>query len=305
MPMTLPNLDDRTFDDLIAEARALIPALAPGWTDHNPSDPGITLVELFAWLTETLIYRLNRVTDDNTRAFLKLLNGPDWQPSADGDLNRDVRDTALALRHTDRAVTPADFESLALAADGRVARVNCVPRLILPESPTVPAPGHVSLVIVPAGNGAMPADLLAKVAAYLEPRRILTTKLHVVPAVPVTISVQLTLALTADARDEVVRTAAATALTRFLDPLTGGEDGTGWPFGRPVYTSEIYRLLDEIPGVDFVTKTGTLDELTTADPSRAVRDPDGGLAGISLLAGELPAAKIAPLALTLIAPKRN
>jgi len=49
MPLTLPVLDDRSFDDLVAEARALIPALAPEWTNHNPSDPGITLIELFAW----------------------------------------------------------------------------------------------------------------------------------------------------------------------------------------------------------------------------------------------------------------
>ena len=70
MPLTLPNLDDRSYADLLAEARALIPALAPGWTDHNPADPGITLVELFAWLTEMLLYRLNQVTDENRLAFL-------------------------------------------------------------------------------------------------------------------------------------------------------------------------------------------------------------------------------------------
>ena len=46
--MSLPQLDDRSYDDLIAEARALIPAFAPEWTDHNPSDPGIALLELFA-----------------------------------------------------------------------------------------------------------------------------------------------------------------------------------------------------------------------------------------------------------------
>ena len=58
MPIPLPNLDDRSFDELTAEARALIPGLQPDWTDHNPSDPGITLVELLAWLTEMLLFQI-------------------------------------------------------------------------------------------------------------------------------------------------------------------------------------------------------------------------------------------------------
>lgn len=69
----VPELDDRRWQDLVEEARALIPTYAPEWTDHNPSDVGITLVELFAWLVETLIYRLNRVPDKHYAAFLNLL----------------------------------------------------------------------------------------------------------------------------------------------------------------------------------------------------------------------------------------
>src|SRR6266699_1306572 len=60
MPVPLPNLDDRRYDDLVAEARGLIPSLDSTWTNHNPSDPGITLVELFAWLSEMLMYRIDR-----------------------------------------------------------------------------------------------------------------------------------------------------------------------------------------------------------------------------------------------------
>lgn len=68
-----PNLDDRTWQDLVDQMRALIPVYAPQWTDHNPSDLGITLIELFAWLAEGMIYRLNRVPDKNYVAFLDLL----------------------------------------------------------------------------------------------------------------------------------------------------------------------------------------------------------------------------------------
>lgn len=79
MALTLPQLDDRRFSDLTAELRSLIPRYDKTWTNHNPADPGMTLVELFAWLAELVIYRLNRVEDRTYRAFLELLG---VQPSA-------------------------------------------------------------------------------------------------------------------------------------------------------------------------------------------------------------------------------
>jgi hypothetical protein len=68
-----PKLDDRTFNDIVEEAIRMIPRYAPEWTNHNPSDPGITLLELAAWMTDLLIYRLNQVPDKNYVAFLNLL----------------------------------------------------------------------------------------------------------------------------------------------------------------------------------------------------------------------------------------
>ncbi len=73
MPIPLTHLDDRRFTDLVQELRALIPRHAPEWTDHNLSDPGITLIELFAWLTESLLYRLNRIPEASEARFLELL----------------------------------------------------------------------------------------------------------------------------------------------------------------------------------------------------------------------------------------
>ena len=73
MQIPLPNLDDRRWADLVEEGRALIPVLAPEWTDHNIHDPGITLIELFAWLAETGVYRINRIPDRYKRKFLALL----------------------------------------------------------------------------------------------------------------------------------------------------------------------------------------------------------------------------------------
>ena len=98
MPLQLPNLDDRSYADLMTEARALIPRDAAAWTNHNPSDPGITVIELFAYLAELLIYRVNRITDANVEAFLRLLNGPDWNRTPGRPLEDEVRDAVLTLR---------------------------------------------------------------------------------------------------------------------------------------------------------------------------------------------------------------
>ena len=73
MSLPIPNLDDKTFSDLVEEAKRWIPIYAPEWTDHNVHDPGITLIELFAWLAEMQLYRLNTITEKNKLKFLKLL----------------------------------------------------------------------------------------------------------------------------------------------------------------------------------------------------------------------------------------
>src|SRR3954465_408969 len=81
MPLPTPNLDDRRFQDILDEARRLIPRYCPEWTDHNLSDPGITLIELFAWLTDQMLLRFNQVPRKNYVAFLELL-GIRLQPPA-------------------------------------------------------------------------------------------------------------------------------------------------------------------------------------------------------------------------------
>ncbi len=73
MPLLAPNLDTLDFADIVKQAKTLIPRYAPEWTNFNETDPGITIVELFAWMTEILIYRLNQVPDLNYIKFLQLL----------------------------------------------------------------------------------------------------------------------------------------------------------------------------------------------------------------------------------------
>jgi predicted phage baseplate assembly protein len=73
MSLPAPNLDDRRFQDIVDEAKRRITRYCPEWTDHNVSDPGVALVELFAWMTEMILYRLNQVPDRLYVKFLELV----------------------------------------------------------------------------------------------------------------------------------------------------------------------------------------------------------------------------------------
>ncbi len=82
MTLPTPRLDDRSFQDLVDDAKRFIQERCPEWTDHNVSDPGITLVESFAWMTDLLLYRLNRVPDRVYVKFLELLGVQLYPPTA-------------------------------------------------------------------------------------------------------------------------------------------------------------------------------------------------------------------------------
>ena len=81
MPLDPPNLDDRTFQDIVDEAKRLIPRFTPEWTNHNVSDPGVALIELFAWMSEMVLYRVNQVPDRLYVHFLNLVGIEPFPPS--------------------------------------------------------------------------------------------------------------------------------------------------------------------------------------------------------------------------------
>ena len=82
MSLAAPQLDDRRFQDLVDDAKRLVQQHCPEWSDHNVSDPGVTLIELFAWMTDQLLYRLNRVPDLNYVKYLELLGVTLFPPTA-------------------------------------------------------------------------------------------------------------------------------------------------------------------------------------------------------------------------------
>jgi Baseplate J-like protein len=92
MPLLTPILDDRSYQQLRDELVRRLPVYAPEWTDHNPSDPGITLIELFAFLAENLLFRFNQIPEATKLEFLRLLDVP-LHPAA-------VAETLVALGAT-------------------------------------------------------------------------------------------------------------------------------------------------------------------------------------------------------------
>jgi len=81
MPLQIPSIDDRRYQELLDEALARIEVHTPEWLNFNKSDPGVTLVEVFAFLTENLLYRSNQIPERNRRKFLTLLGVP-LQPAS-------------------------------------------------------------------------------------------------------------------------------------------------------------------------------------------------------------------------------
>ncbi|APX04065.1 putative baseplate assembly protein [Arthrobacter sp. QXT-31] len=163
----------------------------------------------------------------------------------------------LALRTRDRAITAEDYEQLAKRAAPDIARVRCIPADGADEA------GGVRILVVP---GAVPdkdgrltfrdlvpdSGLLAEVAGYLDERRPVGARLLVEPPFyrGVTVVAQLTARPRVSA--ERLRVDALRALYSYFDPIRGGPDGEGWPFGRPVHAGEVHAVLQSLAGTEIV-----------------------------------------------------
>ena len=93
MPLKEPEIDNRKFEQILSELRLRIPRYTKEWTNFNDSDPGITLLQLFAWLTETMFFQMNRVPERSYIKFLQLLG-------------LELRPAQPATAHLTFAVTP-------------------------------------------------------------------------------------------------------------------------------------------------------------------------------------------------------
>jgi predicted phage baseplate assembly protein len=162
----------------------------------------------------------------------------------------------LALHTRSRAVTADDFEQLAREAAPEVARVHCA--AAGPDEP-----GVVRVLIVPAAGGdelgrlgfeqlKPSADLLQRIAGHLDERRVVSARVVVEPPHYQGLTIVASLRARPRTDPDGLRRAALAALYRYLDPVTGGPDGSGWPFGRPVHAGELYPVLQGLDGTAFV-----------------------------------------------------
>jgi predicted phage baseplate assembly protein len=111
-----PNLDDRKFQDIVDESKRLIPRYCPEWTNHNLSDPGVALVELFAWMSEMILFRLNQVPDRLYTKFLDLVGIEPFPPSvARVDLTFWL---SAVLDHAVTVPAATEVATLPVSADG-------------------------------------------------------------------------------------------------------------------------------------------------------------------------------------------
>ncbi|HEX5859739.1 MAG TPA: putative baseplate assembly protein [Microbacterium sp.] len=124
-----PNLDDRRFQQLVDDAKRLVASRCPEWSDHNVSDPGVTLIEAFAYMVDELHYRLNRVPDRLYIAFLDLL-GVTLHPPAPARAELLFR---LSAARPDPVVVPVGAEAGTRRSEGEDAIVFAtVDELVIP-----------------------------------------------------------------------------------------------------------------------------------------------------------------------------
>lgn len=168
------------------------------------------------------------------------------------------------LRHRQRAITAHDFADLALESSRAVARaVTLTPSFSpidwqdLSHTHEINRDGQVIVVIVPAAAqpGQSPSlDLLAQVAAYLQARCTPGVQLQVIGPTWITTDIEVHVASTTIENSDATLAAVRDAITRFLDPVTGGDEGRGWPFGRRPHASDLLARTSAVPGVDHVSQ---------------------------------------------------
>jgi len=160
-----------------------------------------------------------------------------------------------------RAVTLADYERLAAQTPGtRIARVTAIANLH-PSFPCYLAPGMITVIVLPylpQGSPSPTPGLLGAVRSYLRARRVIGTRVEVVGPTYLEVAVQATVQSKTGSNQVNLQQAIITALNNFLDPLVGGPDGTGWPFGRDVYRSEIMKVIGTVAGVDYIVSMALL-----------------------------------------------
>lgn len=222
--LELPALDTKSYEEILAEAIARIPFLTDKWTDYNPQDTGILLLEMMAGLTEQLNFMLDQVGEEFLRPYLRLVYG-----------GRDVPDRfALDCITPVRAVTSADFETLACASpfgiDWASARFE----------------NHKAVLVVFRSESPLSEQEERAFYDYMKWRCLLGTQLEVSQAARLRTSVKLRAVLNHKAaRAESARRALSSLLRKAMKDK---------PLDAPLEAYELMADILAVPGVERVNE---------------------------------------------------
>ncbi|MDD7965490.1 putative baseplate assembly protein [Actinomycetospora lemnae] len=225
-------------------------------------------------------------------------------------LDEVLEEVPVAVHRRDRAVTPEDVAALAGEVAG-VARAETLARFH-PDTPTQPAAGVVTVVVFPTEDRRRPGapepdlDLLRRVVTYLEPRRLVTTELYVVPPTYRRIALSVGVEVEPGHPIDAVRRWVALILRQFLAPLPPyGPDGQGWDLGRTVGRNELAAVATQVEGVRWVRElrlglvvtaaagtTGTT--VTEADEVRLEKWEVPEVVAVAVVPGDPPPPSVEP-----------
>ena len=211
-----------------------------------------------------------------------------------------VRRIPGELHHRGRAVAADDFVALALQTpDVLVGRVEVLARF-KPQERLDEVPGVVTLVVVPARDSVTPdtptpdREMLRRVCAWLEPRRLVTTELYVIPPEYVEITCSVAIQPEDGFGIQTVRRWVELAVRQALAPLPPyGPSGAGWPIGRDVRVEDIQATVLQVQGVRLCTQVRLRGVEVAADRTKRTVDLDsentsGAAAGVTLTRWQLP-----------------
>ena len=292
MPIQLPNLDDRNYDQLVKETEGLIARYFPEYTDVGPADPAVAVNELFCYFFDIVSYQINRVTPETRRNFASLLGIPkDYDHPPEESIG-----LALAkLSRQNRAVTSADIEAIVI----EVSKTICVE----PVQRVRVLPGErVRVYVLQPDISKTSSKKRQQQLQRQQDLQRLYDYLRLCGPIGTNFSVENTPYLNASISAEVVKrrdstitndamsTAIQKRIETFLDPLLGGSAGKGMEYGQPLTRGDIYELIEGMPGVDHVkslyisrTESPEYDKQNIID---LLTPPDGGLIRLRAKKGE-------------------
>ena len=291
MAIPLPILDDRTYEQLVTEMLELLPRNNREWTNRNPTDPGVMLLELFAYLIEMDIFQLDRITNESYAKFLKLVE-VDTSAYSVEPTNEEIRSGVVqALQNLSylRGVSDNDMSRIiedVLLPLGIISRIYTFSGKYIKKNFWEPGPDinkrvHAemekegyTLVILSIDNSPFMREQdnpcltqvaidrspgrytlsdvnLYSVVEALRQRRMLTNRIYVHQARVINLAFYIKIVPEKNADLEELPKKIIDKILDYYCPVWGGEDETGFALGRPFKNSEAISVIEQALGVDY------------------------------------------------------